>query len=130
MIRIPRYNEGRSKSVRAELRFPDPSANPYLAFAGMLAAALDGVDNKLTPPKALNNVNLYHLDAKERKKLGIGELPGSLGEALVELSKDKVLIEALGPSAYEAFARAKTAEWDEFRLRVSDYEIERYLETA
>jgi glutamine synthetase len=130
LIRIPRYNEGRSKSVRAELRFPDPSSNPYLAFASMLAAALDGVDNKLTPPKPLNNVNLYHLDAKERKKYGVGELPGSLGEALVELSKDKVLVNALGASAYEAFMRAKSEEWDQFRLRVSDYEIERYLETA
>ncbi|HKI54408.1 MAG TPA: type I glutamate--ammonia ligase [Anaerolineales bacterium] len=130
LIRIPRYNEGRSKAVRAELRFPDPSSNPYLAFAGMLAAALDGVDNKLTPPKALNNVNLYHLSEKDRKKLKIGELPGSLGESLTELSKDKVLIEGLGTSAYEAFMRAKTEEWDEFRLRVSDYEIERYLETA
>ena len=130
LIRIPRYNEGRSKAVRAELRFPDPSSNPYLAFAGMLAAALDGVDNKLTPPKALNNVNLYHLDEKERKKLKVGELPGSLGESLVELSKDKVLVDALGDSAYEAFMRAKTEEWDQFRLRVSDYEIERYLETA
>ena len=130
LIRIPRYNEGRSKSVRAELRFPDPSSNPYLAFAAMLAAALDGVDNKLTPPKALNNVNLYHLDEKERKKLKIGELPGSLGESLAELSKDKVLVEALGPAAYEAFFRAKSEEWDAYRLHVSDFEIERYLETA
>jgi glutamine synthetase len=130
LIRIPRYTKGRDKSMRAELRFPDPSSNPYLAFAGMLAAALDGIDNKLTPPKPLNNVNLYHLDAKDRKKMGVGELPGSLGEALVELSKDKVLVEAMGESAYEAFVRAKTEEWDEFRLRVSDYEIERYLETA
>jgi glutamine synthetase len=96
----------------------------------MLAAALDGIDNKLTPPKPLNNVNLYHLDAKDRKRMGVGELPGSLGEALGELSKDKVLVEAMGGSAYEAFVRAKTEEWDEFRLRVSDYEIERYLETA
>jgi glutamine synthetase len=130
LIRIPRYTKGRDKSMRAELRFPDPSSNPYLAFAGMLAAALDGIDNKLTPPKPLNNVNLYHLDAKDRKKLGVGELPGSLGDALTELSRDKVLVEALGASAYEAFVRAKTEEWDEFRLRVSDYEIERYLETA
>ncbi|MEW6286735.1 MAG: glutamine synthetase family protein [Chloroflexota bacterium] len=130
LIRIPRYTKGRDKSMRAELRFPDPSSNPYLAFAGMLAAALDGIDNHLTPPKPLNNVNLYHLDAKERKKLGVGELPGSLGEALVELSKDKVLVDALGPAAYEAFVRAKTEEWDEYRTRVTDYEIERYLETA
>ena len=61
LVRIPRFTEGRHKSMRAELRFPDPSSNPYLAFAGMLAAALDGIDNKLTPPKPLNNVNLYHL---------------------------------------------------------------------
>ncbi|NJC96223.1 MAG: type I glutamate--ammonia ligase [Anaerolineae bacterium] len=130
LIRIPRYTKGRNKSMRAELRFPDPSSNPYLAFAGMLAAALDGIDNKLTPPKPLNNVNLYHLDAKDRKKLGVGELPGSLGEALVELSKDKVLVDALGESAYEAFVRAKTEEWDEYRTHVTDYEIERYLEKA
>lgn len=130
LIRIPRYTEGRDKSIRAELRFPDPSSNPYLAFAGMLAAALDGIDNNLTPPKPLNNVNLYHLDTKERKKLGVGELPGSLAEALTELEKNTVLKDALGPILYEAFVRAKTEEWDEYRIRVTDYEIERYLETA
>jgi glutamine synthetase len=130
LIRIPRYTEGRNKSMRAELRFPDPSSNPYLAFAGMLAAALDGIDNDLVPPKPLNNVNLYHLDPKERKKMGVGELPGSLAEALTELSKDKVLVDALGPVAYEAFNRAKWEEWDEYRIHVTDYEIERYLETA
>lgn len=130
LIRIPRYTEGRDKAVRAELRFPDPSSNPYLAFAAILAAGLDGVDRKLEPPKPLNNVNLYHLDAKERKKLGVKELPGSLAEALIELEKDEVMKSALGEMTYEAFARAKWAEWDDFRLRVSDYEIERYLETA
>jgi glutamine synthetase len=130
LIRIPRYTEGRNKSMRAELRFPDPSSNPYLAFAGMLAAALDGIDNNLAPAKPLNNVNLYHLDSKERKKMGVGELPGSLAEALNELAKDKVLVDALGPVAYEAFNRAKWEEWDEYRIHVTDYEIERYLETA
>ena len=130
LIRIPRYTEGRNKAMRAELRFPDPSSNPYLAFAGMLAAALDGIDNNLTPPKPLNNINLYHLDGKERKKLGVGELPGSLAEALNELAKDKVLVDALGPVAYEAFNRAKWEEWDQYRIHVTDYEIERYLETA
>jgi len=130
LIRIPRYTEGRNKAMRAELRFPDPSSNPYLAFAGMLAAALDGIDNNLTPAKPLNNVNLYHLDAKERNKLGVGELPGSLAEALTELDKDKVLVDALGPIAYEAFSRAKWEEWDQYRIHVTDYEIERYLETA
>ena len=130
LIRIPRYTEGRDKAVRAELRFPDPSSNPYLAFAAILAAGMDGVDKKMTPPAALNNVNLYHLEKEERLKMGIQELPGSLAEALIELEKDEVVKAALGASTYEAFSRAKWEEWDEFRLRVSDYEIERYLETA
>ncbi len=130
LIRIPRYTEGRDKAVRAELRFPDPSANPYLAFTVMLAAALEGIEKGLEAPKPLNNINLYHLDSKERRKLGVKELPGSLAEALTELEKDTLLMEALGEVTCEAFTRAKWEEWDEFRLRVSDYEIERYLETA
>ena len=130
LIRIPRYTEGRDKSVRAELRFPDPSSNPYMAFAAILAAGLDGVDRGLTPPDPLNNVNLYHLTPKERRKLGVRELPGSLSEALTELDKDQVVKDALGGTLYEAFTRAKWAEWDDYRLRVSDYEIERYLELA
>jgi glutamine synthetase len=130
LIRIPRYTTGRNKSMRAELRFPDPSSNPYLAFAAMLAAALDGIDNKLTPSKPLNNINLYHLDKAERTKLGVTELPGSLAESLSELEKDEVLKAALGTTLYEAYMRAKWEEWDEFRLRVTDYEITKYLETA
>jgi glutamine synthetase len=69
LIRIPRYTEGRDKAVRAELRFPDPSSNPYLAFTVMLAAALDGIDKNMKAPKPLNNINLYHLDKEERTKL-------------------------------------------------------------
>lgn len=130
LIRIPRYNEGRPKSVRAELRFPDPSSNPYIAFAAMLAAGLDGVDKELTPPAPLNNVNLYELNKVERTQMGVGELPGSLAEALTELDKNEVLKSALGGTIYEAFTRAKWAEWDTFRTAVSDWEVERYLETA
>jgi glutamine synthetase len=130
LIRIPRYTEGRDKAVRAELRFPDPSSNPYLAFTVMLAAALDGIDNNMEAPKPLNNVNLYHLEPKERKKLGVKELPGSLIEALAELEKDEVVKAALGEETYEAFVSAKRQEWDDYRMRVSDYEIERYLEVA
>jgi glutamine synthetase len=84
----------------------------------------------MTPPAPLNNVNLYELNREERKAMGVGELPGSLAEALGELEKDEVLKAALGPSTYEAFVRAKWDEWDQFRLRVTDYEIERYLEVA
>jgi glutamine synthetase len=130
LVRIPRFTEGRDKAVRAELRFPDPSSNPYLAFTVMLAAALDGIDKKLTPPAPLNNVNLYHLSPEDRKSMGVRELPGSLSEALTELDQDPVVKSALGEVTYEAFTRAKWAEWDEYRLRVTDFEIERYLETA
>jgi glutamine synthetase len=130
LIRIPRYTEGRDKAVRAELRFPDPSSNPYLAFTAMLAAALDGVEKNMTPPDPLNNINLYHLSPEERSKLGVKELPGSLSEALTELDTDEIIKSALGTVTYEAFTRAKWAEWDEYRMRVTDFEVERYLETA
>jgi glutamine synthetase len=129
LVRIPRYTPGRDKAVRAELRCPDPSSNPYLAFAVILAAGLDGIEKKMAAPKPLNNVNIYHLTDEERKKMKIGSLPGSLAEALGELEKDKVIQAALG-GTYEAFLAAKAAEWDEFRMRVTDYEVERYLETA
>jgi glutamine synthetase len=130
LIRLPRYTEGRDKSIRAELRCPDPSANPYLALSVMLAAALDGIDNGLDAPAPLNNVNVYHLTAEERAARGIASLPGSLAEALHELDKDAVLKEALGPVMYEAFTRAKWAEVEEYRMRVTDWEVERYLEVA
>jgi glutamine synthetase len=130
LIRIPRFTEGRINAMRAELRFPDPSANPYLAFAVILSAALDGIDHKLTPPAPLNNINVYHLDEAERAKMGISSLPGSLAEALGELEKDEVVRGALGENVYESFVRAKRAEWDEFRINVTDWEVERYLEAA
>jgi glutamine synthetase len=130
LIRIPRYTEGRDKAVRAELRFPDPSSNPYLAFTAMLAAGLDGIEKGLIPPMGLNNVNLYHLSVEERTKMGIGSLPGSLAEALRELEGDKVLQGALGPATYEAFTRAKWSEVEEYRTHVTDWELERYLEVA
>jgi glutamine synthetase len=130
LIRIPRYTEGRDKAMRAELRCPDPSANPYLAFTVMLASALDGMDRGLTPADPLNNVNLYHLSPEERAERKIAELPGSLAEALRELEKDTLLQEALGPVTYEAFNRAKWAEVEESRMRVTDWEVERYLELA
>jgi len=130
LIRIPRFTAGNIKAMRAELRCPDPSANPYLAFSVMLAAALDGIDHKMACPKPLNNVNIYHLTAEERAAMQIAELPGSLSEALRELEKDEVIKNALSPMLYEAFARAKWAEVEESRMKVTDWEIERYLEMA
>lgn len=130
LIRIPRYTPGRDKSIRAELRFPDPSANPYLAMAAMLAAALDGIENELKCPQPLNNINVYDLEKSERVELGIEELPGSLAESMRELEQDEVLKQALGEVIYPAFHRAKWAEVEDYRMRVTDWEVERYLETA
>jgi glutamine synthetase len=130
LIRIPHYTAGREKSIRAELRCPDPSANPYLALTVMLASALDGIENSMTPPPPLNEVNVYHLSPEERAEKNIGELPGSLAEALHLLEEDKVLQEALSPETYEAFLRAKWAEVEEYRMGVTDWEVERYLEVA
>jgi len=130
LIRIPRYTPGREKSTRAELRSPDPSANPYLAFLVMLAAGLDGIEKGLTPPPPANNINLYELTPGQRRRMGIKMLPGSLEEALDELARDQVLKDALGPVLYEVFMRAKRAEIEAFRTAVTDWEIERYLETA
>jgi glutamine synthetase len=129
LIRIPHYTEGQYKATRIELRFPDPSCNPYLAFAGMLAAGMDGVDNNIPLPKPLNNINVYELTADERKAMGVNELPGSLQEAMVELEKDSVLKETLGEAVYEAFMRAKGDEWDDYRIHVTDWEIGRYMES-
>ena len=130
LIRIPRYVEGNSKSVRAELRCPDPSCNPYLAFAAMAATGLDGIDKAQMPKTSLNDINVYKLTEEERKQSNIDELPSSLLRALEELEKDKVLKDALGPFIYTAFRRAKLEEWDEYRTHVMDWEVERFLETA
>lgn len=130
MIRIPSYSEGQTQSTRAELRFPDPSCNPYLAFAVMLAAGLDGIERQLPCPPPVNDLNIYEMSPEELAERGIAQLPGSLAEALEELATDPVLVDTLGPEVYEAFVRAKRTEWDEYRTRVMDWEVERYLETA
>jgi glutamine synthetase len=130
LIRIPRYTAGREKSLRAELRCPDPSANPYLALSVMLAAALDGIENETPLVEPLNDINVYHLTPEEREEKDIAELPGSLAEALNLLDGDPVIQDALGPATYESFRRAKWAEVDEYRMKVTDWELERYLEIA
>jgi glutamine synthetase len=127
LIRIPQHSKGQVNSVRIELRCPDPSSNPYLAFACMLAAGLDGIERKLTPPDPVEE-NLYHLDAAKLESRKIRQLPGTLREALDELSRDEVIRDALGEHIFERFVEAKTEEWDEYRMQVSAWEVDRYLE--
>jgi glutamine synthetase len=129
LIRIPRFSPGRERATRAELRFPDPSCNPYLAFAVMLAAGLDGIARQLEPPDPVNE-DVYHFSDEELDARGIATLPDTLGQALVEFEADPALCDALGAHLVEAFVRAKREEWEQYRLRVSNWEVERYLETA
>ncbi|MEW6426043.1 MAG: type I glutamate--ammonia ligase, partial [Bacillota bacterium] len=125
LIRVPAK---RGASTRIELRCPDPSCNPYLAIAACLAAGLDGIEKKIEPPPPCN-FNIYELTPEERRKLGIGSLPASLEEALLELAADEVIKGALGEHIYERFREAKQKEWEEYRTRVYPWEIEQYLTT-
>jgi len=126
---VPSVHNGNGAAVRLELRCPDPSANPYLAFAAMLAAGLDGIERGLSPPD-MGNEDLYHFDEAELERRGIRTLPGTLAEALDELEKDEVILNTLGAPIVETFLRAKRAEWEEYRIQVTPWELERYLETA
>ena len=92
----------------------------------MLAAGLDGVERKLTPPDPVEE-NLYHFDAAKLESRKIRQLPGTLREAIDELKADAVIAEALGEHIFERFVEAKTEEWDEYRTQVSAWEMDRYL---
>ncbi len=129
LVRVPRYSVGREQATRVELRFPDPSSNPYLAFAVMLEAGLDGIAKGMEPPEPVTD-DVFHWSQAEREAHGVDVLPGTLEEALNELAKDEVVKGALGDHIYQAYDRAKRAEWDDFRIHVSDWELDRYLWTV
>ena len=126
LIRIPRYSNGRDERSRMELRCPDPSCNPYLAYAAMLRTGLEGIRQKLTPPPPVEE-NVYDFGDEQLCEKSIESLPGSLVEALGELERDEVLRETLGEHLYEAFMRAKMTEWDQYSIQVTPWEIEQYL---
>jgi len=130
LIRIPQPMPNNKNTVRIELRCPDPSTNPYLAFNAMLAAGLDGIDRALACPKPLNRLNVYELSDEQRRNLNIDMLPGSLYEALHAFEADPVIQDALGSSITEAFLNSRKSEWEVFRTQVTDWEITRYLTKA
>ena len=123
LVRIP---ESRGMSTRIELRSVDPSANPYLAMAVILAAGLDGIKNGLTPPAPVDR-NIYRMNAEERAEVGITSLPGSLAEALAELEKNEIIKDALGEHIYSNYKEAKEIEYDLFRTTVTEWEREQYM---
>ena len=124
LVRVPAK---RGVSTRIELRSPDPACNPYLAFAAILEACLDGIRNKIDPPAPVES-NIYKLTSKERKKQRIDALPGSLAEALEHLDKSLVAQAALGEHIHKEFMTSKKKEWDSFRTYVSQWELDKYLE--
>ena len=125
LVRVPAYRKGKEKATRAEFRSPDPSCNPYLAFAVMLAAGLEGIDKKCKLGNPATD-NIYHLDEENKKKMGIGSLPDDLYEAVKLTEASKLVQEALGAKVFEYFIRNKKMEWDEYKAQVNQYEIDKY----
>lgn len=123
LIRIP---ASRGAGTRIELRCPDPAANPYLTLAVCLAAGLDGIKNKLTPPDSVDQ-NIFEMSSLEKKEKGIDSLPGSLDEAIKALEEDEFILGVLGEHVASKYIEAKKAEWDNYRTKVTEWEIEEYL---
>lgn len=126
LIRVPEYFPGKESATRMELRCPDPSCNPYLAFAVMLRAGLEGVRKKIEPPEPVEE-DVYEFDDKKLAEFYIETLPGSLGEAIGELKASGLMKETLGEFTLNRYLAAKAEEWDEYRLQVTRWEIDRYL---
>lgn len=123
LIRVPYAN---GNACRFELRSPDPAANPYLSLALVLAAGLEGIREKLVPPAAVDG-NIYALSAAQRKKLRIENLPSDLHEAIEEMKKDTLVRSVLGEHVFSKYIEAKELEWHEYKVRVSQWEIDNYL---
>ncbi len=126
LVRVPMYKPGKEAATRVEFRSPDPAANPYLAFSVMLAAGLAGMANKYELP-APQEQDIYHMTDAQRKSAGIGSLPGSLNDAIQLAEKSQLVREALGEHVFNAFITNKKAEWDAYRMNVTQWELERYL---
>jgi glutamine synthetase len=126
LIRIPLYKPGSEQATRAEIRCPDPACNPYLAFAALLHAGLEGIERGYELPDPMER-NLYRLTATERNEQGIVSLPESLGEAIDELAGSELMRRALGDHIFPRYVELKRREWDEYRVQVTEWEKEKYL---
>jgi glutamine synthetase len=127
LVRVPMTRTGRTAATRIELRCPDPSCNPYLAYAVMLAAGLDGIEHELPLPEPVEE-NLFLLTEEDLSRRNVRMLPDTLGEAIDALSGDDVVKDALGDHVYERLIEAQRQEWTAFCRHVTDWERERYLE--
>jgi glutamine synthetase len=125
LIRVPNFG-GKKTAARCEIRCPDPSGNPYLQFAVLLATGLDGIRNKIDPGSPVE-LNVYHMSYEERKAKNIISLPESLKEALDELESSELMRETLGETLFENFLSEKRKEWDLYRMQVTEWEVNRYI---
>jgi glutamine synthetase len=126
LIRIPLYKPGAEQATRAEIRCPDPACNPYLTFACLLHAGLEGIEKGYELPEPMET-NLYHLTAEQRTERGITALPETLGEAISELAQSELVRQALGPHIFDRYVELKRKEWDEYRVQLSKWEMDKYL---
>ena len=126
LIRIPLYKPGSEQATRAEIRCPDPACNPYLAFAALLHAGLEGIEKGYELPDPMET-NLYRLTTEQRRERGITSLPESLGEAIDELAASELMSRALGDHIFPRYIELKRKEWDEYRVQVTEWEKEKYL---
>jgi glutamine synthetase len=126
LVRVPMYHPGKEKATRMELRCPDPSCNPYLTFAGLLQAGLEGIEKGYELPEPMER-NLYDLSPSERHELGVGQLPETLGEAIEELSQSELVEKALGDHIFSRYVGLKRQEWEDYRIQVTPWELDRYL---
>lgn len=129
LIRVPKVSRGyEDKATRIEIRCPDPSSNPYLTFAVLLKAGLDGIKKGMKAPNPVEE-NLFEFDDEKLAKYYINKLPAGLNEAMMEIEKGKIVRETFGEYTWKRYLEAKKAEWDQFRTYVTDWETSTYLET-
>ncbi|MFQ6067081.1 MAG: glutamine synthetase family protein, partial [bacterium] len=126
LIRVPEYHPGNEKATRAEFRPPDPACNPYLTFAVMLQAGLEGVEKSYELPGPIEK-NLYHLTPEEREKMGVESLPDSLGEAIAITEKSELVRRALGEHVFSRFVTLKKKAWEDYRIQLTKYELDNLL---
>ncbi len=127
MVRVPVYEPGKELATRIELRFPDAACNPYLAFAVMLAAGLDGIERKLPLAEPMSR-DLYELTPVERERLGVGALPHDLYEAIQVAEASPLLAESLGEDVLNKLLETKLVDYEQFRLYISPLDLERHME--
>src|SRR5213595_2333312 len=126
LVRVPLYHPGKEQATRMELRCPDPACNPYLTFAALLQAGLEGIEKGYELPEPIER-NLYDLTEEERESMGVRHLPETLGEAIEMTAESELVLRTLGEHMFNRYVEIKRREWDDYRVQVTRWELERYL---